>query len=104
MNIELVARDVVVNDEVHVRVEQKLEKILERVHKDTPVRLSLENSRGRYLAHLSMHVRGKEIVAQSEQKNMLAAIDEAIDRAERQFKKRHGKLSHKRGPKLVEPQ
>jgi putative sigma-54 modulation protein len=96
MNVEVVAKDVVINDEVHGRVEQKLEKILDRVNKDTPVRLSVENSRGRFVAQVSMHIFGREIVAQGEQKSMLAAIDEAIDRADRQFKKRHEKLTERR--------
>lgn len=96
MSIELVSRDVVVTEEVQGRVEQKLEKILDRIHKETPVRLSLENNRGRFTAQLSMHVKGKEIVAQSEQKNMLAAIDEVIDRADRQVKKQYGKIHARR--------
>jgi len=96
MNVEVVAKDVVINDEVQVRVEQKLEKILERVNKETPVRLSVENSRGRFVAQVSMHIFGREIVAQGEQKNMLSAIDEAIDRADRQFKRHHEKMMERR--------
>lgn len=96
MNIELVARDVVINERVQERVEQKLEKILDRTNKETPVRLMVENSRGRYLAHLSMHVKGKEIIAQSEQKTMLQAIDEAIEKADRQFKKHQDRLNSRR--------
>ena len=96
MNIELVARDVVINDEVHGRVEQKLEKILDRTNKETPVRMMVENTRGRYVAQISMHVKGKEIVAQSEQKTMIQAIDEAIDKADRQFKKHQDRLHSRR--------
>jgi len=96
MNIEVVARDVIINNEVQNRVEQKLEKILERSNKETSVRLLVENSRGRFSAQISMHVLGKEIVAQAEQKNMLAAIDEAIEKADRQFKKHHERISAKR--------
>ncbi len=96
MNIELVARDVVVNEEVHGRVEQKLEKILERTQMETPVRVLVENNRGRYVAQITMHVKGKEIFAQAEEKNMLAAIDDAIDKADRQFKKHQDKLQTRR--------
>jgi putative sigma-54 modulation protein len=100
MSIELVARDVVVTAEVQGRVEQKMEKILDRIHKETPVRLSVENSRGRFMAHLSMYIKGKEIVAQSEQKNMVAAIDEVIDRADRQCKKHYGKMQARRSDEI----
>jgi putative sigma-54 modulation protein len=96
MNIELVARDVVVNEDVRVRVEQKLGKTLERSNKEIPVRMMVENTRGGYLAQVTMHVSGKEIIAQADQKNMLQAIDEALEKADRQFKKHHDKrVSHR---------
>ncbi len=96
MNIELVARDVVINEEVHGRVEQKLERIMERTHMETPTRMMVENTKGRYVASITMHVKGREIVAQAEEKNMLQAIDEAIDKADRQFKKHRDKMRTKR--------
>jgi putative sigma-54 modulation protein len=96
MNIELVARDVVVNEEVHSRVEQKLERIMERTHTETPARVMVENLRGRYVASITLHVKGKEIVAQAEEKNMLQALDLAIDKADRQFKKYQEKVQTKR--------
>ena len=92
MNIELVARDVVVNDEVQKRVEEKLGKILERAHQDTGVRVTLENEAGLFSALINMGVKGKDIVSQSQNESMLAAIDEAISKTERQFKKHQDKL------------
>ena len=96
MNIELVARDVVINEEVHGRVEQKLERILERTQMETPARMMVENARGRYVASITLHVKGREIVAQAEEKNMLQAIDEALDKADRQFRKHRDKMQAKR--------
>ncbi len=93
MNIELVARDVVITAEVQGRVEQKLEKVLESTNKETPVRLLVENSHGRFVAQIKLHVRGKEIVAQAEEKNMVTAIDDVIEKAERQFRKRQERLT-----------
>ena len=96
MNIELVARDVVINEDVHVRVEQKLGKILERSNKEIPVRMMVENTKGRFFAQVTMHVSGKEIIAQADEKNMLRAIDEALEKVDRQFKKHHDKrVSHR---------
>jgi len=96
MNIELVARDVVINEEVHGRVEQKLERIMERTQMETPARMMVENTKGRYGASITVHVKGREIVAQAEEKNMLQAIDEAIDKADRQFRKHRDKMQAKR--------
>jgi ribosomal subunit interface protein len=91
MNIELVAREVMVNDEVQDRIEKKVEKILERVNKETPVRVLLGNSHGQFEAHVSMNIKGKRIVAQGTHSNMLAALDDALDKADRQCKKHHDK-------------
>ncbi len=96
MNIDLVARDVVINEEVHGRVEQKLERIMERTQMETPARITVENNKGRYVASITLHVKGREIVAQAEEKNMVAAIDEAIEKADRQFKKHQEKMQTKR--------
>lgn len=96
MNIDLVARDVVINEEVHDRVEQKLERIMERTQMETPARMTVENTRGRYVASITLHVKGREIVAQAEEKNMLAAIDDAIDKADRQFRKHRDRMQNKR--------
>ena len=96
MNIDLVARDVVINEEVHGRVEQKLERIMERTQMETPARITVENNKGSYVASITLHVKGREIVAQAEEKNMVAAIDEAIEKADRQFKKHQEKMQTKR--------
>lgn len=92
MNIELVAREVVVNNEVQDRIEKKVEKILERVNKETPVRVLLETSHGQFEAHVSMNIKGKQIVAAGIHANMLAALDEALDKADRQCKKHYDKI------------
>ena len=96
MNIEWVARDVVVTVEVQDRVTKKLEKILERSPKETPVRVMVSNTRNLFNAHLSMNVTGKEIVAQADNEHLVAALDDALDKAERQFNKHKDKLTRKR--------
>lgn len=96
MNVEWVARDVVVSDEIQDRVSRKLAKVLERAHKETVVRIQVGNVRNLFSANVSMAVTGKEIVAHSENENMIAALDEAVDRAERQFQKHFDKISQHR--------
>ena len=96
MNIEVVARDVEVNAELQDRLERKLERILDRRNKELPVRVLLEEIRGRFNTHISMHVFGKEVFGQAEEKNLIAAVDEACDKVDRQISKIYDRMNAKR--------
>jgi ribosomal subunit interface protein len=96
MNIELTTREAVVSTEVQSRLEKKLEKLLERTNKETPVRVMVEESRGRFNAHISMSLMGKPLVGESENKNMVAALDDAVEKVERQFNKLYERVQDHR--------
>lgn len=96
MNIEITTKEAVVSDEVQLRLEKKLEKLLERTNKETPVRVLVEESRGRFNTHISLSLMGKDLVAQGENKNMVAALDEAMERVERQFNKLYERIQDHR--------
>ncbi|MBM4371028.1 MAG: ribosome-associated translation inhibitor RaiA [Deltaproteobacteria bacterium] len=96
MNIEIVARDVEVTPEIQERLERKLERILERRNKEQPVRVLLAESRGRFQARISMHVFGKEIFGEAEEKNVIAAVDEACEKVDRQIGKIYQRMTAKR--------
>lgn len=96
MNIEITTKEAVVSEEVQTRLEKKLEKLLERTNKETPVRVLVEESRGRFNAHINLSLMGKDLVAQAENKNMVAALDEALERVERQFNKLYERIQDHR--------
>ena len=96
MNIEVVARDVEVTAELQDRLERKLERILDRRNKELPVRVLFEETRGRFQTHISMHVFGKEVFGQAEEKNLIAALDEACDKVDRQVGKIYDRMNAKR--------
>ena len=96
MNIEVVAREVEVTPEVQERLERKLERILERRNKEQPVRVQVEELRGRFQTHISMHIQGKEVFGQAEQKNLIASVDEACDKVDRQISKIYDRMTSKR--------
>ncbi|MFH1531595.1 MAG: ribosome-associated translation inhibitor RaiA [Pseudomonadota bacterium] len=96
MNIEVVAREVEVTPELQDRLERKLERILDRRNKEQPVRVQLEEVRGRFQAHISMHIYGKEVFGQAEEKNLIASVDEACEKVERQVSKIYDRLATKR--------
>ena len=96
MNIEVVSKEVDVTTELQDRLERKLERILERRNKEQPVRVLMSESRGRFQTQISMYIHGKEVLARSEEKNLVAAVDEAIDKVERQVARIHEKVTQKR--------
>jgi ribosomal subunit interface protein len=96
MNIEVVAREVRVTPGVQERLERKLERILERGNKDQAVRVQIEREHGKYQTHISMHIQGKEVFGQAHQENIIASLDAACDKIERQVSKIYDRLSSKR--------
>ncbi len=96
MNVEWVIREAVVSNEVQERISKKLSKILERSHKETSVRIQVGNVKNAFSTTISMSVTGKDLVAHVENESMVSALDEAVDRVERQFKKHIDKLSQHR--------
>jgi ribosomal subunit interface protein len=96
MNIEVVAREVEVTTDVQERLERKLERILDRRNKEQPVRVQIEEVRGRFQTHVSMHIYGKEVFGQAEEKNLIASVDEACEKVERQVSKIYDRLATKR--------
>lgn len=96
MNIELVTREVNVTPDIQERIEKKLEKVLEHRNKEVPVRVLVSESRGRFQAQITLSLLGKDVVAASEDKTLMAAYDAALDKASRQIKKIFEKVSDKR--------
>ena len=96
MNIELVAREVELTGEFQDRMEKKLERILERRNMEQPVRVQVTENRGRFQTLITMHLHGKEVIGQAEEKNIFAALDDAVDKVDRQVRRIYDRLSQKR--------
>lgn len=96
MNIEVVAREVEVTPELQDRLERKLERILDRRNREQAVRVQFEEVRGRFQTHISMHIHGKEVFCQTENKNLIASVDEVCEKVERQVSKIYDRMGAKR--------
>lgn len=74
-----------------------VEKRFERLHKRgdhiTRIAVTLSVEKLRQIAHATVHVKGAEIFAEAEQADMYAAIDELVDRLEKQVSKHRQKLT-----------
>ena len=87
MQFDLVVKGTRVGNYARERMEHKLAKAVERFHREIPVRVSVEESKGLFEARVTSAVNGRELLAQSESRSMLEAVDEAIMKFERQLLK-----------------
>ena len=87
MQMDLVVKGTKVGNYARERMEHKLAKAVERFHREIPVRVSVEEKKGLFAARVTSAVSGRELLAQSESRSMLEAVDEAIVKFERQLLK-----------------
>ena len=96
MQVELVLKGVEMGRYGRERAEHKLEKAMERYHRELPVRVVVENHKGTVTARVVSHVNGRELVGQHASRSTLEALDEAIEKFERQLS-RLNERQHQRG-------
>ena len=87
MQMDLVVKGTKVGNYARERMEHKLTKAVERFHREIPVRVSVEEKKGLFAARVTSAVSGRELLAHSESRSMLEAVDEAIMKFERQLLK-----------------
>ena len=92
MRIDMHLKDIELTPYTREQVEKKLTKILSRLPKDVPLKISFEDNRQSYRAHLQVHHLGKEFIGKGESKNILTALDDAIGKVDRQFNRQHDML------------
>lgn len=85
MQIELVLKGLQLGRYARERIEHKIGKSLDRLRRDVPVRVLVEDHKGQYLARVSAALNQRDFVGQSESRSMLEAVDEAIVKFDRQI-------------------
>lgn len=89
MRIDMHLKDIELTPYTREQVEKKLTKILSRLPKDVPLKVSFEDNRQSYRALVQVHHLGKEFIGRGESKNILTALEDAIGKVDRQFEKQH---------------
>ena len=93
MNLSVTGHHVAVTPAIRSYVEQKLERVLRHFDHVIDVNVILSVERDLRKAEASIHVRGKDLFAESQDPDMYAAIDSLIDKLDRQIVKHKEKLS-----------
>jgi ribosome-associated translation inhibitor RaiA len=78
MHIELVLKGVELGRYARERIEYKVGKAVERVNRELPVRVVVEDHKGLYKARVSTGMNGKDVIGHHESRSVLEALDEAI--------------------------
>jgi ribosomal subunit interface protein len=95
MRVDMHLKDIELTPYTREQVEKKLTKILSRLPKDVPLKVSFEDERQTYRAQVQVHHLGKEVIGRGESKNILTALENAIVRVDRQFSRIHELNMHK---------
>ena len=104
MQLSISGHHVELTDSIHNYVEQKFEKLDRHSDQITQVHVVLNVEKLHHLAEATAHVTGAELFANADAKDMYAAIDQLVDKLDRQLIKHKEKTtarhngSHERSP------
>lgn len=87
MNLNITGHHVEVTPAIREFVTSKLDKVVRHFDGVTSVSVILSVEKLRQKAEVTVHVRGKDIFVESENEDMYAAIDNLIDKLDRQVLK-----------------
>jgi len=97
MNIHVTGHHVEVTDAIRDYVHSKLERITRHFDHVIDVNVILSVNKLQQKVEATVHVRGRDIFAESDDQNMYAAIDSLIDKLDRSVIKHKEKLQVRRG-------
>ncbi len=93
MQINLTGRHVEITDSLREYVDSKFSKLERHFENINNVHVILNVEKLKQIAEAKVHLNGGEVFAMSEDENMYAAIDQLIDKLDRQVIKHKEKLS-----------
>lgn len=93
MQINLTGRHVEITDSLREYVDSKFAKLERHFENINNVHVILNVEKLKQIAEAKIHLNGGEVFAVSEDDNMYAAIDQLIDKLDRQVIKHKEKLS-----------
>jgi putative sigma-54 modulation protein len=96
MKIQITGRHINITDAIRDFVNKKFERIERHTDQVTRASMVLNVEKGQHHAEINLHISGKDVVAQTTDKDMYAAIDAAMDKADRQILKHKEKAKAQR--------
>lgn len=87
MNLNITGHHVEVTEAIRSYVSSKLERVVRHFDNVTSVNVILSVEKLRQKAEVTLHVRGKDLYAESTEADLYAAVDSMIDKLDRQVSK-----------------
>lgn len=103
MNIHITGHHVEVTAAIRDYVHGKLERITRHFDHVIDIRVILAVDKLQHKVEATVHVRGKDIFAESDDQDMYAAMDSLIDKLDRSVIKHKEKQQNRRGTVAPEP-
>jgi putative sigma-54 modulation protein len=99
MRLQVKAHNGTINDTVRAYAEKRLGKLDRRLHVDTAVELTLSRERNPSIredhsAEAVVYTKGRNLVARESAETYEAAIDQLVDKLERQIERYRDKRTH----------
>lgn len=103
MQLNLTGHHVDITDSLRNYVEEKMERLERHFDKVTNTHVILSVESLRHKAEATVNMSGNNIFAESTEENMYAAIDNLVDKLDRQVKKHKEKLTnhHHKQPDVI---
>lgn len=103
MQLNLTGHHVDITDSLRNYVEEKMERLERHFDKVTNTHVILSVESLRHKAEATVNMSGNNIFAESTEENMYAAIDNLIDKLDRQVKKYKEKITnhHHKQPDII---
>lgn len=99
MDIQVTTRHAKVSAGARATVEEKLEKLERYIEKITSCHVVLDNEHNDWLVEITMLASGHTFAAKAHDDNMGKALDDVVDKLERQIKKINEKIKTHKAPK-----
>ncbi len=93
MQLNVTGHHVDITDAMHAYVAEKLQRLERHFDHVTNVHVILSVEKERQKAEATVHVSGAQLFAESVDGNMYAAIDDMVDKLDRQIRKHKEKLT-----------
>jgi putative sigma-54 modulation protein len=94
MNLNITGRNVEVTAAINDYVKTKLDRVIRHFDNVTSINVILSVDKLEQKAEITMHLKGKDIHADSIESDLYAAIDTLVDKLDRQVLKHKEKISN----------
>lgn len=101
MDIITTARRFELTPDVREHAEKRLQKLERYFDHIQEIHLILAQEKHRQIAEVAVHANGTELISRQETHDMLASIDQVVDRLERQLKKYNARLKDRKSRRPV---